>query len=298
MRLRYLTLLLFAAACATSTAFAAAQPRLKLATTTSTYDSGLLDILLPPFEQKQDGGIRVDVIAVGTGKALKLAENGDVDAVLVHAPRLEEEFVAAGFGVDRRGVMHNDFIVVGPLSDQAGIAGTDKVADAFATIARKKAMFFSRGDLSGTHRKEQAIWAIAGIEPGGTWYIEVGQGMAATLRMADEKRGYVLIDRGTYLALRETVNLRVLVEYDPPLHNPYSIIAVNPRRWPHVEYGQARALIDYVTSAEAQALIGGYRKYGQQLFAPSALDHEAGGQDANDRRTDTEGSGADSEGRQ
>ena len=269
MRLRHILLpllvIVFAAA-------AEGQPRLKLATTTSTYDSGLLDILLPPFEEKEDAGIRVDVIAVGTGKALKLAENGDVDAVLVHAPKLEEAFVAAGFGVERRGVMHNDFVVVGPSSDQAGIGGTGRVADAFATIARRETLFFSRGDLSGTHQKERSIWDLAGIDPAGDWYVEVGQGMAATLRMADEKRGYVLIDRGTYLALRETVNLRVLVEYDPPLHNPYSIIAVNPERWPHVKYAHARSLIEYVTSPEAQAIIGGYRKHGQQLFTPSAGD--------------------------
>jgi len=275
MRLRRLFPLLIVVAVASVTVTAPdaeAQPRLKLATTTSTHDSGLLDILLPPFERKPDGGIRVDVIAVGTGKALKLAENGDVDAVLVHAPKLEEAFVDAGFGVNRRGVMYNDFVVVGPSADQAGIAGTEKVADAFVTIARKEALFFSRGDLSGTHLKEREIWTIAGTEPAGHWYVEVGQGMAATLRMADEKRGYVLIDRGTYLALRETVDLRVLVEYDPPLHNPYSMIAVNPERWPHVKYGHARALIEYVTSPEAQALIGGYRKHGQLLFTPSATD--------------------------
>lgn len=269
MRLRHILLPLLAMVFA---AAADGQPRLKLATTTSTDDTGLLDILLPPFERQRDGGIRVDVIAVGTGKALKLAENGDVDAVLVHAPKLEEAFIAAGFGVDRRGVMYNDFVVVGPFADRAGIAGTGSVADAFATIAHEEALFFSRGDLSGTHQKERAIWDLAGIDPAGFWYVEAGQGMAATLRMADEKRGYVLIDRGTYLALRETVNLRVLVEYDPPLHNPYSIIAVNPKRWPHVNYGHARALIDYVTSPAAQALIGGYRKHGQQLFTPSAAD--------------------------
>lgn len=269
MRLRHilfpLLVLVFAAA-------AEPQPRLKLATTTSTYDSGLMDILLPPFEEKLAGSVRVDVIAVGTGKALKLAENGDVDAVLVHAPELEEAFIAAGFGVDRRGVMYNDFVVIGPSADRAGIAGTEKVADAFATIARRKALFFSRGDLSGTHLKERAIWDLAGIDPAGDWYVEVGQGMAATLRMADEKRGYVLIDRGTYLALRETVNLKILVEYDPPLHNPYSIIAVNPARWPHVKYGHARAFIEYLTSPEGQAVIGGFMKYGQRLFMPSATD--------------------------
>ena len=186
MGLLHVTLLLFVAVFA---AAADAQPRLKLATTTSTYDSGLLDILLPPFEAMRVGGIRVDVIAVGTGKALKLAENGDVDAVLVHAPKLEEAFVKAGFGVDRRGVMYNDFVVVGPSADQAGIAGTDRVADAFATIARREALFFSRGDLSGTHLKERAIWDISGIDPAGNWYVDVGQGMAATLRMADEKTG-------------------------------------------------------------------------------------------------------------
>ncbi len=275
MLLRLLPALLFVAviaAVAATASVADAQTRLKLATTTSTYDSGLLDILIPPFEEKQADGTRVDVIAVGTGKALKLAENGDVDAVLVHAPKLEEAFVAAGFGVERRGVMYNDFVVVGPSGDQAGIAGTGKVADAFATIARKEALFFSRGDLSGTHLKERSIWEIAGTEPAGEWYVEVGQGMAATLRMADEKRGYVLIDRGTYLALRETVDLRVLVEYDPPLHNPYSIIAVNPTRWPHVRFALARALIDYLTSPEGQARIGGFRKYGQRLFTPSAAD--------------------------
>lgn len=269
MRLRHILFLLLVAV---YSAAALPQPRLKLATTTSTYDSGLMDILLPPFEEQQAGSIRVDVIAVGTGKALKLAENGDVDAVLVHAPKLEEAFVAAGFGVDRRGVMYNDFVVVGPSADQAGIAGTERVADAFATIARREALFFSRGDLSGTHLKERAIWDLAAIDPAGDWYVEVGQGMAATLRMADEKRGYVLIDRGTYLALRETVNLRVLVEYDPPLHNPYSIIAVNPARWPHVKYGHARAFIEYLVSPQGQAVIGGFKKYGQRLFMPSATD--------------------------
>ena len=252
------------------TSTAVAQTHLKLATTTSTNDSGLLDVLLPPFEKKHD--LKVDVIAVGTGKALKIAENGDVDVVMVHARKLEDAFVTAGYGVDRRDVMYNDFVIVGPASDPAGLSGMADVAGAFKRLKEKQAVFLSRGDESGTHQKERAIWAVAGIEPVGDWYVEVGQGMGATMRIADEKRGYCLVDRGTYLALKKTLELNVLVEGDALLHNPYGIVAVNPKRWPHVKYDLARALIHWVTSTEGQAIIAGFKKYGEPLFKPSAGD--------------------------
>jgi len=243
-----------------------AQPHLKLATTTSTDDSGLLDVLLPPFEQKHT--VKVDVIAVGTGKALKIAENGDVDVVMVHARRLEDAFVAAGYGVDRRDVMYNDFVIVGPASDPAGLSGMKDVAGAFRRIQKKQAVFLSRGDESGTHQKERAIWAATGIMPERDWYVEVGQGMGATMRIADEKRGYCLVDRGTYLALRKTLELNILVEGDALLHNPYGIIAIDPKRWPHVKYDLAQALINWVTSTDGQAIIAGFKKYGEPLFKP------------------------------
>lgn len=264
MKRRYLLLLwvlLF-----TSTAFA--QRNLKLATTTSTYDSGLLDVLLPQFERKFRDYFRIDVIAVGTGKALKLAENGDVDVVLVHARKLEDAFVAAGYGVYRQDVMYNDFIVIGPSDDPARIGGMKVAVEAFAKIADKKAVFLSRGDESGTHQKEKTVWSQVGISPSGDWFVEVGQGMAATLRIADEKRGYCLVDRGTYLALKKTLELNVLVEGDTLLYNPYGIIAVNPKRWPHVDYERVRLLINFVTSPEGQAIIAGYKKYGEPLFKP------------------------------
>ena len=245
-----------------------AKSRLKLATTTSTYDSGLLDVLLPPFHDKVAGTIIVDVIAVGTGKALKLAENGDVDVVLVHAPKLETAFVSAGFGTKRRSIMYNDFVIARSPEDQAEILGMKSATNAFSAISAKRAQWFSRGDLSGTHLKEIEIWKTSGITPEGTWYVEVGQGMAATLRMADEKKGYVLIDRGTYLALKETVNLEILVEGDTLLHNLYSIIAVNPKRWPHTKTREAQKLIDFLTSNQGQALISRYQKSGQRLFTP------------------------------
>lgn len=264
MKLRYLILLwiLFFS----STVFA--QMHLKLATTTSTNDSGLLDVLLPPFEKQYN--VKVDVIAVGTGKALKIAENGDVDVVMVHARKLEDAFVTAGYGVDRRDVMYNDFVMAGPESDPAGISGMSDVASAFKRIQEKQAVFLSRGDESGTHQKERAIWTAAGIVPVGDWYAEVGQGMGATMRIADEKRGYCLVDRGTYLALKETLDLNVLVEGDALLHNPYGIIAVNPKRWPHVKYDLVHALINWVTSTEGQAIIAGFKKYGEPLFKPFA----------------------------
>ena len=246
-----------------------AQTRIKLATTTSTNDSGLLDVLLPPFEKKH--GVRVDVIAVGTGKALKIAENGDVDVVLVHARSLEDRFVESGFGVNRRDVMYNDFVIVGPKEDGAGIGGLKDAAEAAARIASKQALFISRGDESGTHQKEKALWAKAKISPTGAWYHEAGQGMGATIRIADEKRAYCLVDRGTFVALKQKINLFILTEDDPMLYNPYGIIAVNPQKWPHVQYDLAMALIAWVTSPEGQRIIAVYTRNDETLFKPMAM---------------------------
>ena len=245
-----------------------AQPHLKLATTTSTGDTGLLDDLLPVFEKKYD--VKVDVISVGTGKALKLGENGDVDVVLVHARALEDAFVASGFGVDRRDVMYNDFIIVGPKEDPAGIIGLKDAAEAFKRIGTNKQLFISRGDESGTHQKEKEIWSKTTVNRTNGWYLEVGQGMSAALRIADEKLGYCLTDRGTYLAQKNTLSLVLLAEKDPTLSNPYGIIAANPQKWPSAQYALAEKLIDWITSPDGQKRIGNFTRYGQQLFTPSA----------------------------
>lgn len=245
------------------------RPTLTLATTTSTYDSGLLDALLPPFERAQ--GVKVKVVAVGTGQALSLGQRGDADVVLVHARAQEDEFVAQGYGIDRRDVMYNDFVIVGPESDPAGIKGLKSAAVAFARIAQSKAPFISRGDDSGTHSKEKAIWARAGLSPSsGGWYLSVGQGMGQTLTLAGEKGAYTLSDRGTYLAYRGKLNLRVLVEGDEILFNPYGVMAVNPSRHPRVKYDLALRFLDYIISPEAQKIIAefGKEKYGQPLFFP------------------------------
>jgi len=237
---------------------------LRLATTTSTENSGLLAVLLPPFEKANN--CRVDVIAVGTGKALKLGETGDVDVVLVHARSKEDRFVAAGYGVDRRDVMYNDFVIVGPESDPAGIAGLPDATEAMRRIAGAKAVFVSRGDDSGTHTREKRLWQAAGITPQGDWYLEAGRGMGEVLTMADERRGYTLSDRGTYLAYRDKIGLQILVEGDRRLFNPYGVIMVNPQRHPHVKVDLARKFIDFLTSAEGRKLITGYRRGGEQLF--------------------------------
>jgi len=241
----------------------------RLATTTSTENSGLLDRLLPPFERRF--GAKVHVIAVGTGRALALARNGDADAVLVHAPDAEKAFLDAGHGVNRRAVMANDFVLLGPAADPARVAAAESAAGALAAVAGARAPFASRGDDSGTHKKERALWAAAGIQPAGAWYLEVGQGMGATLLLADEKRAYCLSDRGTYLAMRGKVDLTVLSEGDPILRNPYSIMAVNPARHPEVNYAGAMALIGWVTSPKGQAIIGALRVGGQVLFHPAAV---------------------------
>ncbi|MBI5138164.1 MAG: substrate-binding domain-containing protein [Nitrospirae bacterium] len=252
---------------------AGAAERLRMSTTTSTENSGLLGVLLPPFEQAN--GVKVDVIAVGTGKALKLGENGDVDVVFVHARGAEEKFVADGFGIDRRDVMHNDFVLVGPAADPAGIAKAARAVDALARIQHAGAPFVSRGDDSGTHQKERALWTTARIKPAGQWYLEAGQGMGAVLTIANEKGAYALTDRGTFIAYRDKVGLKVLFAGDPVLFNPYGIIAVNPARHPHVNHALAEKLMDFITGPEGQRIIAGYRPGGEALFFPDALAPDA-----------------------
>jgi tungstate transport system substrate-binding protein len=250
-----------------------AAERLKLSTTTSTENSGLLYELLPPFEKQFK--VKVDVISVGTGKALKLGENGDVDVVLVHARNLEDKFVADGYGVNRRDVMHNDFVIIGHGADSAGISKAKTAVEALKLIAKKKASFVSRGDTSGTHNKELSLWKEVKIKPSGSWYIESGRGMGEVLIMAHEKGAYTLTDRGTYLAFQKDgkINLPILFEGDPILFNPYGIIAVNPNRYPQVNYVMAMALIGWITSQGGQKIIEVYgkNKYGAPLFYPDAI---------------------------
>jgi len=241
-----------------------AEERLRMSTTTSTENSGLLAVLLPPFEKKF--GCKVDVVAVGTGKALKLGEAGDVDVVFVHARSLEDQFVSNGFGVNRRDVMYNDFVLLGPPDDPAGTAKTTSAPDAFRAIAAKGSPFISRGDESGTHQKEKEIWASGGIVSRGAWYVEAGQGMGEVIMMATEKRGYTLSDRGTYIAFRKKTDLAVLQQGDRNLWNPYGIIAVNPKKHAHVKYDLAMKLIEFIAGPEGQALIGGFKVDGEPLF--------------------------------
>ena len=242
---------------------------LKLATTTSTENSGLLAKLLPPFEEKYN--IKVDVIAVGTGAAIKLGENGDVDILLVHAREAEDKFIQDGYGVNRRDVMYNDFIILGPANDPAKIKEEKSAASALVKISNQKSFFVSRGDDSGTDKKEKSLWQIANTIPDGAWYMAVGQGMGATLQIADEKEAYVLCDRGTFIAYRDKIGLIILSEGDPLLFNPYGIIAVNPERFPHVKYMEAMQMIAWVTSIEGQDIIREYKIEGEILFYPIAV---------------------------
>ncbi|MGE5560810.1 MAG: substrate-binding domain-containing protein [Chloroflexota bacterium] len=239
-----------------------------LATTTSTQDSGLLDVLLPAFTAKT--GITVKPVAVGTGEALAMAKRGDADVVLVHARSQEDKFVADGDGIDRRDVMYNDFVIVGPADGKLA-KGDDPVA-ALTEIAAKGLPFVTRNDKSGTYTKEMALWAKAGITPAGDWYIQTGQGMGDSLRIAFEKGAYMLADRGTYLSLKEQYPLEVIIEKGSDLLNPYGVIAVNPKTHEGVNYWGATQFINYITSAEGQKLIGEYGidKFGQPLFTPSA----------------------------
>lgn len=246
-----------------------AEERLKMATTTSTENSGLLGTILPPFETMFK--LKVDVIAVGTGKAMKLGETGDVDVIFVHDPLDEERFIAQGYGVNRRSVMHNDFVLVGPPGDPAGCKGIKNIVEVFSKIARANALFVSRGDDSGTHRKEKEIWSKAGITPQGKWYMEAGQGMGAVLQMAHDKMAYTLADRGTYVAYKSKIDSIVMSEGDPMLHNPYGVIAVNPARHPQVNYIKAMTFIGWLTSPECQKMIGQFTKEGEVLFHPDAV---------------------------
>jgi tungstate transport system substrate-binding protein len=244
---------------------ATAGERLRLSTTTSTENSGLLRVLLPPFEQQND--CQVDVIAVGTGKALKLGEAGDVDVVLVHARKLEDRFIEDGFGVHRQDVMYNDFILLGPAADPAGVQGATTALEALARIAGKPAPFVSRGDASGTHQKEKELWALAGGIPKGAWYVEAGQGMGEVIVMATEKRAYTLADRGTYNAFKKAkTDLVIVFDGEKGLFNPYGVIAVNPQRHPHVKYHLALKFIDYLTGAEGQKIIADYQIDGEPIF--------------------------------
>jgi len=243
---------------------------LTLASTTSTRDSGLLDAILPRFEART--GIRVHVVAVGTGRALDLARRGDADVLLVHDTPSEEAFVAAGHGVARHPIMYNDFVLVGPRGDPAGIAGMDDVALALARVAAREAPFLSRGDDSGTHKAERRLWRAAGLGPtarGGGWYRETGSGMGATLNTASQVPAYTLADRGTWIAFRNRAALALLVENDPRLRNEYGAIVVDPERHPGVDAEAARRFVDWLRSDEARRAIAAYRVEGHPLFHPA-----------------------------
>lgn len=269
---------------------------LKMSTTTSTQASGLLDVLLPVF--LKDTGIAVKVIAKGTGAAIRDGQDGNVDMIFVHARGREEDFVRQGFGTQRYQVMHNDFIILGPVQDPAGIAGMHDGSAAFKKIAQAGSLFISRGDDSGTHTKEQELWQRSGVpllnqkqsiskngqsqevstlfpDNATSWYLSIGQGMGKVLTFADEKQAYTLSDRGTYLKYRfgrkVPLELTILCEGDPFMANPYGVIPVNPERYPHVRYDLARQFVQWVTSPKGQTIIANYRLFGKQLFYPELL---------------------------
>lgn len=247
---------------------ALSQEVIRLSTTTSTENSGLLKVLLPAFEAGT--GYKVHVISVGTGKALELAKNGDVDVTLVHARKLEDRFVDEGWGIDRQDVMYNDFILVGPRDDPARLKGTKDVVAAFRRIAATKVKFISRGDNSGTDVMEKAYWQQAGVKPAGANYVSAGLGMGEVLNMAAEMKAYTLTDRATYGAYRARTGLAIIVEGDKRMFNPYGIIAVNPARHPKANYKGAKALIEWLTSPQGQGRIASFKPAGEQLFFPSA----------------------------
>ncbi len=260
--------LVFLLLCMMASLATAKDKKLLLASTTSTQNSGLYDYLLPKFTKET--GITVHVVAVGTGQALRIAQNGDADVLIVHHRPSEDAFIAAGFGIERRDLMFNDFVLVGPMSDPAEIASAVTAKDAFNRIADAQAKIISRGDESGTHRKELELWRAVGIAPDGKWYREIGAGMGAALNMAAAVDGYLLSDRGTWLSFGNKGDLKILFEGDPSLHNPYGIILVNPARYAHVRIAEARAFSDWLTSPRGQELIAAFMLYGQLLFCPAA----------------------------
>jgi tungstate transport system substrate-binding protein len=258
-------ILLLASACGDSN-------ELILATTTSTNDSGLLDVIVPAFEK--EAGYEVKTIAVGSGQALRLGEEGEADVILAHSPKSEEEFIAAGFGIERQPVMHNDFVIVGPPDDPASISGETQASEAFALVAESEAIFISRGDESGTHNKELGLWEKVGVKTEGvSWYQVIGQGMSATLHVANEKRGYTLSDRGTYLSQKDNLDLEILVEGDAALFNPYTVMVVNPEKHSKVNVVGARAFARFLVSSQGQDLIRtfGMKEFGEPLFVPDAF---------------------------
>ncbi|MDA8100903.1 MAG: substrate-binding domain-containing protein [Nitrospiraceae bacterium] len=261
-----LTLILIAAAVAT------AETRIRMASTTSTQNSGLFEYLLPIFEKKT--GIRIDVVAVGTGAAIEIGKRGDADLVFVHAREQELKAVEEGFFVNRHDVMYNDFVIIGPPADPARVKGMRSAADALKAIAASGAPFVSRGDKSGTHTKELSLWKKAGIEPAGQkWYLEVGQGMEKTQRVADEKRAYTLTDRGTWLATKDKdkLDLALLLEGDPALFNQYGVMAVNPEKSKGVKYKEAMEFVNWIISKEGQDAVAAFKdKNGNPLFIPNA----------------------------
>ncbi|MCG2773626.1 MAG: extracellular solute-binding protein [Desulfobacterales bacterium] len=248
----------------------AAETRIKCASTTSTQNSGLFDYLLPIFEKKT--GIKVDVVAVGTGAAIEIGKRGDADVVMVHAKQQELKAVEAGAFVNRHDLMYNDFVIIGPANDPLKIKGMKTAADAFKKISGQKAEFVSRGDKSGTNTKELALWKTAGIDPKGQkWYLEVGQGMEKTQRIANEKRAFTLTDRGTWLATKDKLEMVVVLEGDPVLFNQYGVMAVHPGKHKQVKYKEAMAFVDWLISPEGQKAIGDFKdKSGNQLFTPNA----------------------------
>lgn len=243
--------------------------RIRLATTTSTENSGLLAVLHPVFEERNN--IKVDTIAVGTGKALRLGTNGDVDVVMVHAPGAEKRFIAEGSGIERLPVMHNDFVLLGPKADPADVKNAPSLSEALQRIAASKSDFVSRGDDSGTHKKEKLLWKDAAIEPQGSWYLAAGQGMGAVLQMSNNKGAYTLSDRGTFLAYKDKVDLQIAFEGAPKQLNPYHVILVNPKKHPHVKTELAQRYVDFIRSAEGQAIIANFKINGELLFHPDVI---------------------------